>query len=334
MKRFSAYSSILASALVLILLSGCVQQRNQVEFRFEDDVLSGSQHVFVRYSDRTVTDQQDDIGKTSVTVSTYDSKKIVGGYVYDGNVSWVPNYSYSFDFNLPAIVFVSGILEHRPDSAADHVVLAKEPEKVIKESGDFVDLTFAVYDSYGELVDDRTEIFAHSTDSSLIFWDTDPVSSNGEVEEGFSSYTVGGLVTFLIKTDINHIMEKPISLYSGPKLISKNFFKVVESIEVSSAGDVSSLKVGDTLEMSAGILPVDAKQKTVTWSVENGTGSASINASGLLTPVSAGTVTVKATATDGTGVEGTKVITITVPVNAITVTAAGEASTVATGSSL
>ncbi|OMF13689.1 hypothetical protein BK133_30810, partial [Paenibacillus sp. FSL H8-0548] len=106
------------------------------------------------------------------------------------------------------------------------------------------------------------------------------------------------------------------------------------AITVTAAGEASTVATGSSLQMTAEAAPADASQKSVTWSVENGTGSATINASGLLTPVSAGTVTVKATATDGTGVVGTKVITITVPVNAITVTAAGEASTVATGSSL
>ncbi len=57
--------------------------------------------------------------------------------------------------------------------------------------------------------------------------------------------------------------------------------------------------------MSAAVLPSNAANKTVTWSVANGTGQATISSTGLLKAVSNGTVTVKATANDGSGVYGT-----------------------------
>ncbi|NRF90165.1 S-layer homology domain-containing protein [Paenibacillus frigoriresistens] len=87
--------------------------------------------------------------------------------------------------------------------------------------------------------------------------------------------------------------------------------------------------------MSAGVLPVEATNKAVTWSVENGTGAATITTSGVLSGISAGTVTVKATAEDGSAIYGTKAIEIeTVPVQTITVTVAGEVSSVSTGALL
>ncbi|GAI30646.1 unnamed protein product, partial [marine sediment metagenome] len=54
-----------------------------------------------------------------------------------------------------------------------------------------------------------------------------------------------------------------------------------------------------------------------TWSVINGTGSATINASGLLTAVTNGTVTVKATSVSTGTVNGTAVITISNQVTAV-----------------
>lgn len=48
-----------------------------------------------------------------------------------------------------------------------------------------------------------------------------------------------------------------------------------------------------TLQLSTLITPVTATNKTVTWSVINGTGSASITSSGLLTALSNGTITAK-----------------------------------------
>lgn len=85
----------------------------------------------------------------------------------------------------------------------------------------------------------------------------------------------------------------------------------VTSLTVTAAGDAISVKKGQTLQMIATALPVEASDKTVTWSVENGTGSATINTNGLLTGTGAGTVTVKATANDASGIVGEKDITIT-----------------------
>jgi uncharacterized protein YjdB len=79
------------------------------------------------------------------------------------------------------------------------------------------------------------------------------------------------------------------------------------------------------------VLPADATNKTVTWSIVNGTGQATINSTGLVTAVASGTVTAVATASDGSGVTGTLVITISnqvIPVTSITVTGAGGSSVI------
>lgn len=70
----------------------------------------------------------------------------------------------------------------------------------------------------------------------------------------------------------------------------------VTSVTVYGAGNKTVITVDKgTLQMYANVLPVDADDTTVTWSVINGTGSATISASGLLTAITNGTVTVKAT---------------------------------------
>ena len=94
------------------------------------------------------------------------------------------------------------------------------------------------------------------------------------------------------------------------------------------------LSTSGTLQMIATITPSNATNQVITWSVTNGSGSATINSSGLLTGVSAGTVTVRATATDGSGVYGTAVITLLNSTTAPTVTTTaitGIATTTATG---
>jgi uncharacterized protein YjdB len=63
--------------------------------------------------------------------------------------------------------------------------------------------------------------------------------------------------------------------------------------------------------MNAAVLPVNATDPSVKWSVKAGTGTATIDAvSGVLAATGVGTVTVTATAKDGSRIKGTKVITV------------------------
>ncbi|WP_135553612.1 Ig-like domain-containing protein [Paenibacillus cymbidii] len=88
--------------------------------------------------------------------------------------------------------------------------------------------------------------------------------------------------------------------------------KLVTGITVTGAGGVDSIDTyHGSLQMSAAIAPSNATDQAVTWSVEYGTGRATIDAGGLLTAVSNGIVTVRATAQDGSGVSGTKQVTLT-----------------------
>ena len=80
----------------------------------------------------------------------------------------------------------------------------------------------------------------------------------------------------------------------------------------SIAVTADSEDVGDesTLQMTAVISPENATFTDVIWSVQDGTGSASINASGLLTGTEPGTVTVVATSIDGSEIFGSTEITV------------------------
>ncbi len=105
-------------------------------------------------------------------------------------------------------------------------------------------------------------------------------------------------------------------------------------ITVTAAGGATAIATDNgTLQLSAAVLPANATNKTVTWSLTNGTGQATISASGLVTAVANGTVTAKATAKDGSGIYGTLTLTISnqaIAVTGITVTAAGGATAIAT----
>ena len=86
---------------------------------------------------------------------------------------------------------------------------------------------------------------------------------------------------------------------------------LVSSITVQGQGGVSTIVTpAGTLQMQATVLPANADDATYTWSVVNGTGSASIDANGLLTAATDGTVTVTATANDASGETANMIVTI------------------------
>lgn len=85
----------------------------------------------------------------------------------------------------------------------------------------------------------------------------------------------------------------------------------VTDIIVTGEDDQSTITTNaGTLQMKAEILPVDASNDEVTWSVENSTGAATIDQDGLLTAAGNGIVIVKATAKDGSEVYGKETVTI------------------------
>lgn len=108
----------------------------------------------------------------------------------------------------------------------------------------------------------------------------------------------------------------------------------VTAISIRGSGGATTINndIG-TLQLNAAVLPSNATNKTVTWSLVNGTGLAAINATGLVTAIDNGIVTARATANDGSGVYGILVITISNqvgPVTSITITGAGGATTITT----
>lgn len=108
-----------------------------------------------------------------------------------------------------------------------------------------------------------------------------------------------------VDSGTQEVMPELIYVYKG----------IAAEVKVASIGVVSEsgnilVPAYGTVTMLANVSPANATNKTVTWSVINGTGSAEIDADGVLTALTSGTVNVKATAKDGSGVEGTIEITI------------------------
>jgi hypothetical protein len=155
---------------------------------------------------------------------------------------------------------------------------------------------------------------------------TDP-ESNGSCDWTFGVTTVPTMYTFHVNFDkmiattaqklqfmIAHTSDvvylDSVSLVSVADMGLVSTVVSVNSIAVTGAGGASTITVDKgTLQMSAAILPADATVQDVKWSVVTGTGTATIDAAGVLTPTSNGKVTVVASAKDDSNVTGSLEVT-------------------------
>jgi uncharacterized protein YjdB len=100
-------------------------------------------------------------------------------------------------------------------------------------------------------------------------------------------------------------------IYGTLQITISNQLIPVTDISVNLPDGLSSVNIEQgTIQLHATINPPDASNQTVTWSLINGTGQATISDSGLLTPLLTGTVTVSAVANDGSGITGVLIINI------------------------
>ena len=112
---------------------------------------------------------------------------------------------------------------------------------------------------------------------------------------------------------------------------------LVNSITVSSEGDVTEVSGDDNLQLIANVLPENATNKEVTWKIVSGDDIATIDNDGLLKPTANGIVEVEAVAKDGSGVSGTIQITVknyTIKPKSISVTAENNISQLVVGNTV
>ena len=116
------------------------------------------------------------------------------------------------------------------------------------------------------------------------------------------------------------LLLQPPGIVNRTSLISKGWTittadpdqpVLVAEITVAGEGnaDIINAEKG-TLQLIANVLPDYASDKTIIWSIINGTGQATINSSGVVTAISDGTVTARATANDASGAYGELIISI------------------------
>lgn len=149
----------------------------------------------------------------------------------------------------------------------------------------------------GEAEQLTVEVFPVNADNKGVIWSV----SDSEI----ATINQSGLLTPLM----NGTVDVTAAAIDGSGVTATRTFNVqslVQSITILG----SNITDGKPQQLNVNVLPENAINKTVTWSVSN-TNIAAINQSGLLTPKQNGIVEVTATANDGSGVFGTLSITIT-----------------------
>lgn len=120
-------------------------------------------------------------------------------------------------------------------------------------------------------------------------------------QDGVLTPVAAGTVT--VRINIDGVLATKVVTIKTP----------VASIEVQGAVMV---RMEETPLYSTVILPVNADYDAIVWSVENGTGSATISVAGVLTPTTSGTIKVVATVGD---IKGELAVELIVSVDAVTV---------------
>ncbi|MDP2426096.1 MAG: Ig-like domain-containing protein, partial [bacterium] len=145
-----------------------------------------------------------------------------------------------------------------------------------------------------------------SADDKTVVWSVINGSGTASISSsGLLSAITDGIVT------VRATSASRTEIFGEMVITISNQDILVSSIAVSGAGSAVAISTfHGTLQMSALVLPANAADKSVVWSVIPGTGTASISSAGLLTAITNGTVTVKATSVSTPSINGTLVITL------------------------
>lgn len=137
--------------------------------------------------------------------------------------------------------------------------------------------------------------------------------SISEEEASIADVDADGLVTAKEVGEVTvTATAKDGSEVSGEIKLTVTDHVLVSEITVRAQDDKTTLKEGETVQLIADVLPENAGNKDVTWSVSDEEAAfASVNEDGLVTAISEGEVTVTATAKDGSGVSGEIALAVT-----------------------
>ena len=150
------------------------------------------------------------------------------------------------------------------------------------------------------------EVFAGDDVDKTVTWSVIPGTGNATIDQnGLLTPTALGTVT------VRATANDGSGVYDAVIINISDQPVPVAKITVTGEGGATTITdKGGKLQLIATIEPVNAVDKTVTWSIIQGVGNATINATGELTAVADGVVTVRARANDGSRVYGELRLTI------------------------
>ncbi len=225
-------------------------------------------------------------------------------YSFDGNGVAVgkdiPTPTNSFDLSgSTTIPYTPQIITNEDSSPSDPNTVARDPNNLIKYNVKFKDDDGDEFSTKTIEKDTKLTLYKPTRNGyTFVEWTT---KKDGDGD----SYEAGESIT--IKKDITLYAQWKESSASDPGT-STGKVAAEDIIVTSSAGTTT---VGGTLTMTAKVLPVNATEKGVTWSVSDSK-VASISADGVLTAKAVGTVTVVATSKDASGAFGSTSIEVNV----------------------
>jgi hypothetical protein len=197
-------------------------------------------------------------------------------------------------------------------SAGDDILVARDIEALTSYFGSCIDEfehILLANDGISQNGDDAIELFfAAEVIETFGDPDVDGTGEDWEYTDSWAYFTEGswiyGGIDCTDNATNNLESDCPYPFCSIPDVL-------VESIMVTGEDGKDYIDVlGGSLQIFAEVLPADASDPSILWSVENLTGFATLTEDGLLTAVGDGTVEVTAAAVDGSGVSGSLIVTI------------------------
>jgi hypothetical protein len=157
----------------------------------------------------------------------------------------------------------------------------------------------------------QTLSFGVTNDNNALFSSQPAIDVNGNLTYTTAADASGSATVSVVLSDDGGTSDGGDDTFETQTftITISNIYAI--SLTVQGESDESTIETnGGTLQLEVTVLPVNTTDNSITWSVTDGTGSATIDENGLLTAVTDGTVTVTVYSNDGSTIEGTTEIII------------------------